>query len=168
MAESDAWAGFNAGYGSSSTPFSVGLVGAWLSIGRAELVACLQLARNIFITFSHARQSVATASSTYFCPQKRSQLIFFLRGTFLADFVRRLQSLKWRKLLSRKILFYSLGYLSVPRVWHTDHDGRGENVRYFPRRVHLCRAEPLPGYRQLVLVHPPVNFSRKELKYCTY
>ena len=162
MAESDAWARCNAGYGSSSTPFSVGLVGAWLSIGRAELVACSLLARNIFITFSHALQSEATANSTYF----RSW--FFLRGTFWADLVKKLQSLKWRKLFSRKILFYFFGYLSVPRVWHTDHDGRGENVRYFPRRVHLCRAEPLPGYRQLVLVHPPVNFSCKKLKYSTY
>ena len=167
MAESDAWARCNAGYGSSSTPFSVGLVGAWLSIGRAELVACLLLARNIFITFSHARQSLGTASSTYFCPQNFRSW-FFLRGTFWADLVKKLQSLNWRKLFSRKILFYFFGYLSVPRVWHTDHDGRGENVRYFPRRVHLCRAEPLPGYRQLVLVHPPVNFSCKKLKYSTY
>ena len=85
MVECDACARCNAGYGSSNTPFSVGLVGAWLSIGRAELVACSLLARNIFITFSHARQSVATASSTYFCPQKLSQLIFsspdFLGGS---------------------------------------------------------------------------------------
>ena len=168
MAESDAWARCNAGYGSSSTPFSVGLVGAWLSIGRAELVACSLLARNIFITFSHALQSEATASSTYFCPQKRSQLIVSSRDFLGGSCKKKLQSLKWRKLFSRKILFYFFGYLSVPRVWHTDHDGRGENVRYFPRRVHLCRAEPLPGYRQLVLVHPPVNFSCKKLKYSTY
>ena len=88
MAEPDAWARCNAGYDSSSAPFSVGLVGAWLSIGRAELVACSLLARNIFITFSHARQSVATASSTYFCPQKLSQLIFSLRD-FLGGFCKK-------------------------------------------------------------------------------
>ena len=167
MAESDAWAGFNAGYGSSSTPFSVALVEAWLSIGRAELVECLLLARNIFISFSHARQSLGTASSTCFC-QKNFRSGFFLRGTFWTDLLKKLQSLKKRKLFSKKIIFYFFGYLSVPPVWHTDHDGRGQNVRYFARRVHLCRAEPLPGYRQLVLVHPPVNFSCKKLKYSTY
>ena len=167
MAESDAWAGFNAGYGSSSTPFSVALVEAWLSIGRAELVECLLLARNIFISFSHARQSLGTASSTCFCPQKLSQWIFSSRD-FLDGSSKKIQSLKKRKLFSKKIIFYFFGYLSVPRVWHTDHDGRGQNVRYFARRVHLCRAEPLPGYRQLVLVHPPVNFSCKKLKYSTY
>ena len=41
--------------------------------------------------------------------------------------------------------------------------GGGGNVRYFSRGVNLCRAEPLPGYRRLALVHPPVNFSCKRL-----
>ena len=98
MAESDAWARCNAGYGSSSTPFSVGLVGAWLSIGRAELVAYLLLARNIFITFSHARQSVATATSTYFCQQKLSQLIFSSRD-FLGGSCKKITKLEMAKII---------------------------------------------------------------------
>lgn len=77
----------------------------------------------------------------------------------LPDLLRKKGNVLWSS--------FCCNFLSVPSVWHTDHDGRRQNVLHLSRRVHLCGLEPVSGYCQLVLVHPLADLSCKRLISCT-